>query len=76
MILRVGHLQTLICITKMLQELFDLVRSQAGAWRIGLEVAFDACVILIILNRVYVTASIYRNRPVSPPSSSHNVNNN
>ncbi|TEY64666.1 hypothetical protein BOTCAL_0144g00020 [Botryotinia calthae] len=47
----------------MLQELFDLVRPQAGAWRITLEVAFHACVILIILNTVYVTASIYRNRP-------------
>lgn len=59
----------------MLQELFDLVRSQAGAWRITSEVVFDTCVILIILNRLYVTASIYRNRPVSPPSSTHHVNN-
>ncbi|KAF7954697.1 hypothetical protein EAE96_005816 [Botrytis aclada] len=47
----------------MLQELFDLVRSQAGAWRITSEVVFDTCVILIILNRLYVTVSIYRNRP-------------
>ncbi|KAF7913258.1 hypothetical protein BELL_0464g00040 [Botrytis elliptica] len=47
----------------MLQELFDLARSQAGAWRITSEVVFDTCVILIILNRLYVTASIYRNRP-------------
>ncbi|EDO00298.1 hypothetical protein SS1G_14168 [Sclerotinia sclerotiorum 1980 UF-70] len=47
----------------MLQELFELVRSQASAWRITSEVVFDTCVILIILNRLYVTTSIYRNRP-------------
>lgn len=53
--------------TKMLQEFYELVRSQASDWRITSEVIFDTCVILVILNRLYVTASIYRNRPVSLP---------
>ncbi|KAG4025961.1 hypothetical protein MFRU_047g00250 [Monilinia fructicola] len=47
----------------MLQEFYELVRSQASDWRITSEVIFDTCVILVILNRLYVTASIYRNRP-------------